>query len=266
MPLDTSTSTAFIKERFDKTMSAQTSLSTTFGWVYPVIPLDQWQAAQLELDAARDGTDPETTPSLAYRATQTAAARTARGGVLDRRYALIHSRTVQAVGVMRSRALGNADLRPVVDELSSRGGTPRIIEDEGAELLAGWKLEFAGDAFVPATGNTYSGLRELYEGKLAADKSVITPSLRQLKSEYKDAIAADRSAQGKLNGLLSRLEDQCIAWYSEASAVFAAGTIAGDMIRGTVPSSDQYAPGHPHPAPPTPGTGTTPPSTSPPKA
>lgn len=243
MPLDSNTSVTFIQDRFEKTLGAQTTLSSTYSWDYTVVPIAQWRADELNLDAARDGTEAGTTPSLAFLATQTGKGRTSKAGALDRRLATIHTLSVQAVGVMHSRALADAALRPVVDELSARGGTNRIIEDEGGELLAAWKLEFAGDTFTPAPGNTYSGLRELFEGKVDAQGKVVTPSLRSLKSDYKDSIAADRSAQGRLNALLSRLEDQCVVWYAEASAVFAAGTVPGDMIRATVPTSDQYAPG-----------------------
>ena len=59
-----------------------------------------------------------------------------------------------------------------------------------------------------------------------------------------DAQRRDRSGmQGgykTLHTLLGRLEDECVQWYAEATAVFPAGTTNGDLIRGQIPTS--YSP------------------------
>jgi hypothetical protein len=234
MPLDISTSIAFVKDRTEKTTAAQNAVATT--WVWPGKTVAQWQADLLDLDGVRDGTDPGTTASLANLALAADKALANKSGLLGTRLDTLHAKTVQAVGIMRARTLANPEHRPVVDELSARGDSQRAIEDEGGELLAGWKLDFGTD-FEPAPGNTYTALRELFEG------SATVPTLRQLKSDVKDARALARKATGKLNLLLSRLEDECVQWYGEAILVFGAGTPEGDMIRGTIPTSDQYAPG-----------------------
>lgn len=134
---------------------------------------------------------------------------------------------------MRSRALADPTLRPVVDELSARGDSNRAIEEEGEELLAAWSQEF-GEDFVPAPGNTFAAFRELFEGSAAV------PTLRKLKSNYKESVTKARRASGDFNALIIRLEDECVQWYAEATAVFPAGTTNGDLIRGQIPTN--YSP------------------------
>ena len=72
--------------------------------------------------------------------------------------------------------------------------------------------------------------------------------LGTLKKNYKAALAKWRQSAGVLNVLFSRLEDECVAWYAEATKVFPEGTAAGDLIREQVPTD--YNP--PTPAPPAP--------------
>src|SRR5581483_67209 len=247
--LDITTTIKFVKDRVEATTSAQESIATK--WVWPLKTVAQWQADLNELDGSRDGNQPGTLPSLAHNAIAAHQFQAKQANDLANRYELIHIKTVQAVGVMRGRAMADRSHAAVVDELSARGDSNIAIEDEGAELLAAWKLEF-GENFTPAPGNTYDGLRELFEGKTDAQGNVVTPSLRQLKDAMKTAAAATRKAEGVLNLLFTRLEDECVQWYAEAVQVFAEGTPEGDMIRTTVPTSDQYSPGHPKPANPAP--------------
>ena len=63
---------------------------------------------------------------------------------------------------------------------------------------------------------------------------------RKLKSNYKESGTKARRAAGDFNTLIGRLEDECIQWYAEATAVFPEGTTNGDLIRGQIPTS--YSP------------------------
>ena len=109
-----------------------------------------------QLDGAKSGT-------LAHKSKAAATDKSIQFAALDARYGILHARTLQAVGVMRSRALADPTLRPVVNELSARGDSNRAIEEEGEELLAAWSQEF-GEDFVPAPGNTFEAFQALYEG------------------------------------------------------------------------------------------------------
>lgn len=179
-----------------------------------------------QLDGAKTGT-------LAQKAKAAATDKSIQFAALDARYTTLHTRALQAVGVMRSRALADPTLRPVVNELSARGDSNRAVEEEGEELLAAWSQEF-GEDFVPAPGNTFEAFRALYEG------SVTVPALRKLKSNYKESGTKARRAAGDFNTLIGRLEDECVQWYAEATAVFPEGTTNGDLIRGQIPTS--YSP------------------------
>ncbi len=224
MNLDISTSIDFVKDRTAKTAAVQSTLAAlpTGAWVWPLKTVAAWTADDEQLDGAKSGT-------LAQVATVAGTEKQQTFSALDTRYKTLHARTLQAVGVMRSRALADSTLRPVVDELSARGDSNRAIEEEGEELLAAWSLEF-GEDFLPAPDNTYATFNELFEG------SASVPTLRKLKSNYKEARTRARRAEGLYNGLITRLEDECVQWYAEACAVFPEGTDNGDLIRGQIPT------------------------------
>ena len=225
MNLDISTSIDFVIKRTEKTTAVQATLAASpdSAWVWPSKSLAAWQADLEQLNGAKSGT-------LAHIATAANTHKSIQFAALDARYASIHARTLQAVGVMRSRALADPMLRPVVNELSARGDSKTAIEEEGEELLAAWSQEF-GEDFLPAPSNTFASYQELFLG------TATLPSLSLLKSNYKNAITKARRASGDYNTLISRLEDECIQWYAEATAVFPAGTTHGDLIRGQVPTN-----------------------------
>lgn len=230
MNLDISTSINFVITRTEKTSAVQATLATlpTAPWVWPSKTAAAWIADVEQLDGAKTGT-------LAQRATAAATDKNIQFAALDARYRTLHTLTLQAVGVMRSRALADVALRPVVDELSARGDSNRMIEEEGEELLAAWSQEF-GEDFDPAPGNTYETFKALYEG------TVTVPTLRKLKSNYKESGTKARRAAGDFNTLIVRLEDECVQWYAEATAVFPVGTTNGDLLRGQIPTHYSPAP------------------------
>jgi hypothetical protein len=228
MNLDISTSIDFVITRTEKTSAVQNTLAAlpTESWVWPTKTAAAWTVDVEQLDGAKTGT-------LAHQAKAAATDKSIQFAALDARYTTLHTRTLQAVGVMRSRALADPALRPVVNELSARGDSNRAIEEEGEELLAAWSQEF-GEDFVPAPGNTFQVFTELFEGTAAV------PTLRKLKSNYKESGTKARRAAGDFNTLIGRLEDECVQWYAEATAVFPEGTTNGDLIRGQIPTS--YSP------------------------
>lgn len=226
MNLTIPVSVDFVRERAEKTRAVQATLATGgSAWIWPKKTMVQWDADLLQLDGAAAGT-------LAQLAGEKEAVYRGLRGSLETRTGTIHTKTLQAVGVMRARALDDPELRPGVDELSARGDSVRAIEEEGEELLAVWKEDF-GTAFVPAPGLTYTAFMALFIG--AAGPPVVL-SLRMLKTDYKASRAAARAAAGRYNTVINRLWDECVAWYAEVTAVFPAGTDEGDLIRSEVPT------------------------------
>lgn len=227
--LDLNTSIAFTIERAEKTRAAQGIIAAV--WVWPLKTMAQWDA---DLDNCEGGVP----GTLANQALLDDVAYSLAQSAMQARINIIHSRTVQIVGVMRARALANPLLSSTVSHLSASGNTWRSIEDEGDDALAAWKVTFAGQTLIP--GFTEAMFEDLFTGNPAAVPAV--PSLRTLKNNHKTALATARTSVGLYNAMLTRLEDESQQWYAEATAVFSSSTSEGDMIRNSVPTSSDYNP------------------------
>ena len=240
MPTDIETSRAFLKERTEKTRAAQATLSTDSAWTWALKTLAAWDADINAMDALVPG-------SLAKNALAAEVDMLAARGILDARFDLIHKYTLLTVGVMRVRAATLPGMRDTVDDLTARGDSRRAVEDEADFLLAAWEdwEQQILTTFSPAPGKTLADYKIYLEGGLPPGGAPL-PSLGALKKSYKAALTKWRRTEGLLNALYSRCEDECVAWYAEATAVWPAGTAEGDMIRGQVPTD--YNP--PTPAPP----------------
>jgi hypothetical protein len=231
MPLDINTSIDFLKTRVDQTLSVQRSIADTWTWSEKT--LAAWEADSLQLDKTQPNT-------VAAKSIAAATREDSARGVLDARLKDLHAQTLTTVGVMRVRAERAPEHRDVVDELSARGDSRRVIEDEATATLSAWTEEF-GENFAPAPGITYDGFKNLFFGDEQADPKV--PSLRALKQALSDAATVARREAGRLSVLLNRVENDAQQWYAEATSVFKAGSEIGDLIRSGISSSDSYSPG-----------------------
>ena len=63
------------------------------------------------------------------------------------------------------------------------------------------------------------------------------PTLRKLKCNCRESSAGARRAAGDFNSLIVWLEEDCVQWYAQATAVFPAVTTNGDLIRGQIPAT-----------------------------
>lgn len=243
MPTDIETSRAFVKDRTEKTRAAQATLTTDAAWTWPLKTLAQWDADVVSMDGTAPG-------SVAKTASAMDADMLAARGLFDARLDAIHRYTLLTVGVMRVRAATLPGVRDIVDDLSAKGDSRRAIEENADDLLAAWEEweQQSGTAFQPAPGKSLVDFKLQIEGLTVPPPGVSTVSLANLKKNYKAALTKWRRSEGVLNALYSRCEDECIAWYAEATKVFQKGTPEGDMIREQVPTD--YNP--PTPAPPTP--------------
>lgn len=247
MPTDIGTSQAFVKDRTEKTRAAQATLITDIPWTWPGKTLAQWDADLTALDASVNG-------SLAKVAAALEVDMLAARGFLDARLDAIHKYTLLTVGVMRVRSATLPGLLLIVNDLSARGDSRRAIEDEADELIAAWEewdAQVVAPVFSPAPGKNLVDFKLLVEGAPGSGQAT-NPMLGTLKKTYKAALAKWRQSAGLLNALYSRLEDECVAWYAEATVVFPEGTPAGDMIRELIPTDYNPATPPPPPVPPVP--------------
>lgn len=257
MPTDISTSEDFVILRTTKTHAAQATLATDSGWTWPLKTLAQWDADLESLDATKPG-------SIAHVAKAQEADMLRGRGLYDGRLDEIHKFTLLAVGIMRLRvhapgATGMEGLTTIVNRLSARGDSRTAITHEAELLEAAWEEweQQKGEAFVPAPLKTLAAFKRLLEGDPASGQASY-PMLSTLKKVYNGLLAKWQQREGIYNALISRLEDECVSWYGEATKVFLEGTVEGDMIRNQVPTD--YNPATPAPTPtPTP----TPPSPTP---
>lgn len=251
MPADISTSEDFVILRTTKTRAAQATLATDAAWVWPSKTLAQWDADLDSLDATKAG-------SIAHVAKAHEADMLRGRGLYDGRLDEIHKFTLLAVGIMRLRvhgpgATGMEGLTSIVDRLSSRGDSRTAITHEAELLEAAWDEweEQKGEAFLPAPGKTIAAFKRLLEGDPGSGQASY-PMLSTLRKVYTALLAKWQQKEGIYNALISRLEDECVAWYGEATKVFLEGTAEGDMIRNQVPTDYTPEPPKPAPAPVTP--------------
>ena len=233
LSLDIETSVAFVIERATKTTAAQVTVAPT--WMWDVKSSSEWAADLAQTDGGVAGT-------LGFIANRDHVLYENARGTLGARFADMKARTKQAVLLMRGRAVRDPRLAPAVDELTAKGTSWREIESEAEDCLAVWTTTFGGAAYVPVATNTYAQFKALFEGAPAAGGVPAIPALRALKTPYNEALAVARVSVGRYNALISRMEDQCVQWYADATAVFLEGTPEGDMIRSTVPTSADYNP------------------------
>ena len=233
LALDIETSIAFVIERATKTTSAQVTVAPT--WTWEAKNASEWAADLAQTDGGVPGT-------LGFIANRDHVLYEVARGPLDARFADMKARTLQIVKLMRGRATREPMLAPAVDELSAKATSWKAIEEEAEDCLAVWTTAFGGATYAPSPGNTYAKFKALFEGAPATPNVPAIPALRALKTPHNDALAVARVSVGRYNALISRLEDQCVQWYGDATAIFLEGTPEGDMIRSTVPTSSDYNP------------------------
>ena len=225
---------AFIIDRASKT----TAVAVTFTalWVWDEKTPAQHDALRIALETAESGADTLETAMLQARSN------------LDNALDQFHLWTVQALSLARVRTRHDAGRAASLSTLSAGGSSRRMVRDEGERWLAWW-LKF-DPAWVPMPGLTtaiFTALKVQIEG-VDNPGGVSTPGLVDL---YDTAQEAWRAQAETTNGLARTLEDVNEGWYAAATAVFAAGTPQGNLIRGQVPTT--YTPtGNPPPPPPPP--------------
>ena len=221
----------FIKNRATKTISAATQIAGQ--WVWQEQTLAQMQAALTSIIG-----DASAVPPIPGQEEVTSAAQQvmlAARGIWDAQLDVLHHRTVQGVGMVKNRLRDNPAKLAVVSYLTANSNSRAETLKEALAWESAWAQVDA--AWSPLPANT-----------LPAFQTLRNQCEEGLQKAYSDAISAWREEAETLTDLGRQLEDINVAWYADATMIFAAGTPEGDMIRGTIPTT--YSP--PPPAPPTP--------------
>jgi len=224
------------------TISAAKQLATT--WTWPEKTPAQMQT-QLE---AITGNSSSTPPVIGQEEIADQAQRAYDGaeGTWRAQLKILHQNTVQALNMAKNKFRDDPASLAVLRNLHAGGNTPEKILSEALAWESAWGQLAA--TWNPTPTNT-----------LAAFKTLRKQCAEDLQTAFTDADSANSEEDAKLEQMCSDLEDVNVAWYADATRVFAAGTAEGDMIRSTVPTT--YTPPAPKtsPAPaPTTATGKTP--------
>lgn len=122
----------------------------------------------------------------------------------------------------------------MVSSVGEYGDAREDVLKESEEWAGAWN-DIAPD-WAPTSSNTRAAFNGLLD------------TARSENSELSAKKVAARRAD--LNEVLAQLQEACVAWYGQATRVFAAGTPSGDLIRGQIPTfSDAGTPTPPAPAP-----------------
>ncbi|MEI7534553.1 MAG: hypothetical protein WCK57_09300 [Verrucomicrobiae bacterium] len=227
----------FVKERATKTIAAAQQLAAQWTWQEKTIP--QMKAAL----TAITGDNTVTPPVIGQEKTASAAekAMTDARALWDKSLDQLHRLTMQGVSMAKSRYRNDPVKLALVENLTARGDSRPVILDEALEWETAWNE--VEPTWNPLPANTLTAF-----GALRAQ------CLKALQDDYKNKNSAWREQAGILNQLVANLEDMNVAWYSDATDVFAEGTAEGDMIRGTIPTTCSPPPPKPaaNPTPPAP--------------
>ena len=225
----------FIKDRATKTIAAAQQLAAQWTWQEKTIP--QMRAALTAITGDTTVTPPVTGQEKTLSAAEKAM--TDARALWDSKLDQLHRLTMQGVSMAKSRYRNDPVKLTLVENLSARGDSRPVILDEALEWETAWNEVESGWSPLPAnTLTAFSALR--------------TQCLKALQDDYKNKCSAWREQAGILSQLAANLEDMNVAWYSDATDVFAEGTAEGDMIRGTVPTTYSPAPAKPAASPATP--------------
>ena len=235
---------AFVENRAAKTIAAATIVAAK--WVYSGKTTPQIQA----LLTAIVGDKSASPPLPGQEGVTSAAKKTMEDSrhLWDAGLDQLHAWTMNGIALAGTHFTDQPTKLALLDNLVATGGSRQGILDEALAWSAAWNQ--ADATYVPLPGVT-----------LAAFDAQRVQCLTTLQDDYNTKYSAWRDQVGILGQMSSALEKVLVAWYSDATRIFPAGTPEGDMIRGTIPTTTPSANSSNKPAPtptPTPSTPKTP--------
>ncbi len=199
----------FVKDRALASRNAQASVAAQ--WVWPEKTVAQWDSALSELDtltaAERTAGVDLQTQSANWDVTLKNIERTAR----------------DVVRLGKTRFRRDPAKLALFKSTKVRASSRERIQQSGLAVLEVWTQ--ADAAWEPLPGVTVAAFGTLLSGSAAQ------------KVSYTQKFTAWREASGELMSKAEALDDDCVAWYSDATTRFREGTPEGDLIRSTVPTT-----------------------------
>ena len=202
-------SVPFVKNRALATRHAQASVAAQ--WVWAEKTVGAWDNALTELDTLsaveRTASVELQTQAANWDVTLKGIERTAR----------------DVVRLGRTRFRRDPAKLALFKATRVHAGSRESIQQSGLEVLEIWNQ--ADAAWVPLPGVTAASFGALLSGSAAQ------------KGSYAEKFTAWREASAALMSKAEALDDDCVAWYSDATVRFREGTPEGDLIRSTVPTT-----------------------------
>lgn len=202
-------SVPFVKNRALASRHAQASVAGQ--WVWAEKSVAQWDSALTELNnlgaAERAASVELQTQAANWDVTLKGVERTAR----------------DVVRLGRTRFRRDPARLALFKATRVRGGSRENIQQSGLEVLEVWNQ--ADVAWEPLPGVTAASF--------GAQLAIGTAQ----KGAYAEKFTAWREASAALMSKAEALDDDCVAWYSDATVRFREGTPEGDLIRSTVPTT-----------------------------
>jgi hypothetical protein len=204
----------FIRDRGEATGDVQVQLVLKWEW-------DEKEAGQWALDvAAVDAQD----VIVGEKLVGVLAAR----GDLDLHLGLLHEKTSQMLGMSLIKYRHQSNKLVLLENLHADGDSRKAILSEALELIPVW--EKIDPSYAPIATNTLTLFKEAH-----AQGVLLMAALKKADVYYKEENEI-------LDGMIEKMNDDCVAWYAEAGKVFKLGTPEGDLIRGEVPTTYDQLP------------------------
>ena len=232
----------FVKRRARATISAAKALAAK--WIWQEESVDQMET---QLDAIT-GNNSATPPVVGQEeiASQAGRALALAEGNWKTQLGVLHQWTVQGLNMAKTKFRNDPANLTVVSGLHADGTTPEEILAQALAWESAWGK--IASTWNPSATNTY-----------AAYKTLRKQCAEDLQIAFKDATSEASEEAGKLEQMCNDLNDVIMAWYADATKMFLPGTVEGDMIRSTIPTTYTASSAKTPPAPaPAPSTSQTP--------
>ena len=203
----------FIKTRLADTIAVQTTIASE--WVWDELSLAQWDAKQAEMVG--------TPTSLSEVQIGLEADVNQAAGRLAVALRSLHDATVTGVGLARVRFRKEVEFAAVIGALSAAGQSRQAILDDAEE----WALAWEDVAPAWEAGMSLADFEALRAAGEAALRALRKAQVRM------------RRGAGRLRVLALEIEDLLQAWYGAATAIFAADTVNGEVVRSIKTTSDR---------------------------
>lgn len=206
----------FTRERAQATHDTQAVLAATPGWVWGEKTVIEWGEEVALIDTA-------VTEESSKRTQWRAAAESWQAGLDD-----LQALTRQVVSIGKIHFRNDVVKKILFDGLATDGRSRAEIYEQALAARDVWQE--ADPAWNLSATDT-----------LAAFSALLTGSITKQAAHSAKHIAW-RAASVKLMNKARQVDEDCVAWFAEATRRFPEGTTEGDLIRSAVPTTTRPEP------------------------